>query len=308
MGIQDRKVLRIISKMVKTEVEGEGIPDKGTPQGGVLSPLLSNIVLNDLDQWVAGQWEDFVSKYSYARNDGKYVALKKTRLKEGYIVRYADDFKVLCRDWKTAQKWYHAVRLYLKDRLKLDISPEKSQILNLRKRPSEFLGFTVRAVKKGRKRVALATRSCTTALFWGYTTTSNERIRSASNSHVLPVTYARTSIIVYCKSANMNIQATRHVRMYSTANFNQNISPFTEEGRDMIRKKLQQDIQREVSKLMKSNIPNRSIEYMDNRISRYSMKRGKCEITGMFLYAEDVHCHHYLPTSLGGSVTSLPGD
>lgn len=62
--------------------------------------------------------------------------------------------KIICRDWKSAQKWYHAVVLYLKDRLKLDISPEKSQIVNLRKRESEFLGFTIRANKKGKKRVA----------------------------------------------------------------------------------------------------------------------------------------------------------
>ncbi|MFZ0369495.1 MAG: group II intron reverse transcriptase/maturase, partial [Halobacillus sp.] len=38
--------------------------------------------------------------------------------------------------------------------MKLDISPEKSQIVNLRKRESEFLGFTIRANKKGKKRVA----------------------------------------------------------------------------------------------------------------------------------------------------------
>ena len=69
-------------------------------------------------------------------------------LKEGYLVRYADDFKILCRDWKTAQRWYHAVKLYLKERLKLDVSPEKSKIINLRKRESEFLGFTIRANEK----------------------------------------------------------------------------------------------------------------------------------------------------------------
>ncbi|WP_407604949.1 HNH endonuclease, partial [Pseudomonas aeruginosa] len=42
-------------------------------------------------------------------------------------------------------------------------------------------------------------------------------------------------------------------------------------------------------------------EYMDNRISRYSMKNGKCEITGEFLPAELVHCHHLVPTGLGGT-------
>src|SRR5690625_3241112 len=62
--------------------------------------------------------------------------------------------KILCKDGKTAQKWYHAVKLYLKDRLKLDNSPEKSQVINLRKRESEFLGFTIRANRKGKKRVA----------------------------------------------------------------------------------------------------------------------------------------------------------
>lgn len=47
-------------------------------------------------------------------------------------------------------------------------------------------------------------------------------------------------------------------------------------------------------------MPGRSVEYMDNRLSRYSMVQGKCEITGMFLTANEVHCHHYKPTSLGG--------
>jgi RNA-directed DNA polymerase len=91
MGIQDRKVLRLIGKMLKAEIDGEGTPRKGTPQGGIISPLLSNIVLNDLDQWVAGQWENFETVRKYNQKQAKYSALKKTNLKEGYIVRYADD-------------------------------------------------------------------------------------------------------------------------------------------------------------------------------------------------------------------------
>ncbi|WP_257352403.1 reverse transcriptase domain-containing protein, partial [Pseudalkalibacillus decolorationis] len=127
LGIHDRRVLACISKMLKAEIDKEGIPSKGVPLGGILSTILSNVVLNDLDQWVAGQWEFFPLIKHYKTKEGERYAKKRTNLKEGYLVRYADDFKILCRDGKTAQKWYHAVRLYLKERLKLDISPEKSQ-------------------------------------------------------------------------------------------------------------------------------------------------------------------------------------
>ena len=154
IGIKDKRVLAIISKMLKAPTQGIGIPTKGTPQGGILSPLLSNIVLNDLDWWISNQWENLKTKYEYSRQDHKIKRLKQTDLKQMYIVRYADDFKVFTDSHKSAIKIYHAVKGYLKNQLDLDISPEKSNITNLRKRNSDFLGFSLRAVKKRNKFVA----------------------------------------------------------------------------------------------------------------------------------------------------------
>ena len=65
MGIRDKTLISIISKMLKAEIEGIGIPTKGTPQGGILSPLLANINLNELDHWIASQWQNIPTKYQY---------------------------------------------------------------------------------------------------------------------------------------------------------------------------------------------------------------------------------------------------
>ncbi|SDR02790.1 group II intron reverse transcriptase/maturase [Virgibacillus salinus] len=355
MGIQDRIVLACISKMLKAEIDGEGIPTEGSPQGGLLSTLLSNIVLQDLDQWVADLWEFFPLSKPYQSKVGERNAKKRSNLKEGYLVRYADDFKILCKDGKTAEKWYHAIRLYLKDRLKLDISPEKSQIVNLRKRDSEFLGFTIRANKKGKKRVAhtgikadkkrkikeevkkhirriKASPSALNALLFNSfvlgihhyfkraTHVNPEFSRLAYDlqafiyNHLKPVgkyehpanpppTYKRLYSLGFktFKIASVYLFPLADVKTVNTMGFSPKLTPYTKEGREGIYKRLRPDIQREVGTLMKSTILNRSVEYMDNRISRYSMKMGKCEITGMYLSAPEVHCHHYVPLHLGGT-------
>ncbi|OOM77164.1 group II intron-encoded protein LtrA [Clostridium puniceum] len=154
LGIRDKKLLCIISKMLKAEIENIGIPNKGVPQGGILSPLLSNIVLNELDWWISNQWETFPTDYKYGQNCHKYRAMKKTNLKEIYVVRYADDFKIICRTHDSAKRIYIATQKWLKERLNLDISPDKSRITDMRKSASEFLGFKVKAILKGNKYVA----------------------------------------------------------------------------------------------------------------------------------------------------------
>ncbi|AYE53674.1 group II intron reverse transcriptase/maturase (plasmid) [Priestia megaterium NCT-2] len=154
LGIHDRKLLSVIKSMLKAPIAGEGIPTKGTPQGGILSPLLSNIVLNELDWWISSQWETFKTKSNYSNDSNRYRAINKTKLKKIFIIRYADDFKIMCKTHKQAQNIYHAVKDWLKQRLSLDISPDKSKVINLKRNPSDFLGFEIRAVKKSGKYVA----------------------------------------------------------------------------------------------------------------------------------------------------------
>ena len=148
LGIRDKQLLCILSKMLKAPIQGEGIPTKGVPQGGILSPLLANVVLNELDWWIASQWEEFPQLQRYrARQQYK----RDGTLKQIFLVRYADDFKLFCKCRNDAVRIFAATKLWLKERLGLDISPEKSRIVNLKKGYSDFLGFKLKLRPKSGK-------------------------------------------------------------------------------------------------------------------------------------------------------------
>ena len=156
LGIRDKHLLGKILRMLKAPIKmpnGELIyPTKGTPQGRIISPLLANIVLNELDQWVESNWEEnpIVYKYSITSNGTKhgYDAMRRTNLKEMYIVRYADDFRIFCRTKTAAEKTKIAITQWLKERLKLEVSPEKTRVVNVKRRYSEFLGFKIKVHSK----------------------------------------------------------------------------------------------------------------------------------------------------------------
>lgn len=88
----------------------------------------------------------------YGHQSHTYRALRRSNLKEMYLVRYADDFKIFCRSYKDAVKAFEATKRWLKDRLGLDISPEKSKVINMEQRYSEFLGFKMKVYRKGKVR------------------------------------------------------------------------------------------------------------------------------------------------------------
>ena len=161
LGIRDKKLVYIIKRMLKAPIQFEDgtkvIPEKGTPQGGIISPLLANIVLNELDWWVDSQWQEnpvignYVPQYNadgvIDKSHG-YRGMRSTRLKEMYIIRYADDFRIFCRNADSAARTMAAVTRWLKERLRLDISLEKTRVVNLNKHYSEFLGIKMRLIRK----------------------------------------------------------------------------------------------------------------------------------------------------------------
>ena len=353
LGIKDKALISIISRLLKAEIEGEGVPTKGTPQGGILSPLLSNIVLNELDWWVSNQWETFQSNYKYKHSGSKVKALKKSKLKECYIVRYADDFKVLCRTRSQAIKMNYAIKDFLKTRLHLETSEEKSKVVNLKKNSSEFLGFSFRVKRKGKTRFGHVARSNMTKkakssayikikesikavqkkpcnkTVWHYNTVvmgiqnyyapATEIMNNLSelNSHLNKTLYNRLkSLRKEAKFTDMSNTLQKRYkgnksRLYKIQNivfipiyaqrhktnlcFSQDICNYTANGRDKIHNNLKAISKSVLSYVMKNFIPNRTIEYNDNRISRFIAQYGRCAISGVELGRNDWHCHHKVP-------------
>ncbi|MFZ2253541.1 MAG: group II intron reverse transcriptase/maturase [Minisyncoccia bacterium] len=119
--ISDGKVLGLIESWLEAGVMNEGKTEEtvvGTPQGGVVSPLLANIYLHEMDKQVN--------------------AIAGVRL-----VRYADDFVILCKTKDAAERMLRQVRDFLTG-LKLRLNETKTKIVNVKKDGFEFLGFRLK--------------------------------------------------------------------------------------------------------------------------------------------------------------------
>jgi len=129
--VSDVRVLKLIRRFLQAGMMSEGLVEQrteGTPQGGPLSPLLSNILLNDLDQ-----------------------ELERRQLA---FCRYADDCNIYVRSRVAGDRVMSGIRTFLEDALKLRVNAEKSAVA----RPWErkFLGFSVTAHRESRLRIAPA--------------------------------------------------------------------------------------------------------------------------------------------------------
>ena len=373
LGIRDKQLICIIKEMLKAPIlmpDGSTqYPNKGTPQGGILSPLLANIVLNELDWWISSQWENMPThnefKLFYASKDTAdkskvYNALRKSKLKEMYIVRYADDFKIFCRKRSDTDKIFIAVKQWLKDRLSLEISEEKSKVVNLKKQYSEFLGFKLKVVRKGGKFVVRSHMSdkavkCETerlkeqikAIEFCKNATDQALQISQYNAMVCGIhNYYRYATVVNldCMAIQFQINTVIYnrlkqrlkkqgtiVRKYIAKQYGaskmvryingapicpigyvqtknpmykkKKICKYTAEGREEIHRNLKFDetIMTVLHILARAYLPNRSVEYMDNRVSLYAAQYGKCAVTGKVLWIDEIHCHHKKPISQGGT-------
>jgi RNA-directed DNA polymerase len=121
--VADLRILKLIGQMLKAKVvlpDGTRVStEEGTPQAGPLSPLLSNVVLDEFD---------------------KELARRSLR-----FVRYADDCNIFVRSERAGQRVMGSIRKFLQSRLRLLVNEEKSKVA----RPDEihFLGFRLRKTK-----------------------------------------------------------------------------------------------------------------------------------------------------------------
>ena len=150
IGIRDRRVLSIIKQMLKAGIMNEcETSELGTPQGGIISPLLANIYLNRFDNFITGDFERKRLQKPHTRRDGELQAIRKySNLKTCYYVRYADDWIILTDSQEAAERLKYKAKRYLRDTLKLELSDEKTLITNVTSRPIKFLGVEIRIVKK----------------------------------------------------------------------------------------------------------------------------------------------------------------
>ena len=305
-GVKDKNLLSIISKMLKAEIYGIGVPNKGTPQGGILSPLLANLVLNEFDWWL----------------DSK--SSKGIR-----FVRYADDIKILCPTYSVARDMLDKIIKWLDKRLGLEVCEEKTKITNLKKNYSYFLGFKFKVKLKKKKYVIVSHMSDEALVSVNYKIKKQIRKVKKSNNNKLEKEldnynalvrgihnyydkatnivedlkdiYWNTNKFVYYKMKNVltfkdgsknkipfirgkpliEIGKTSHKAPRYKGN---SINYFSEKSRNTFYKRLKIINLFILEKIVNNPMYYESVEFNDNVISKFCGQLGKYGITKSYMY------------------------
>jgi len=122
--VKDGRVISLINKFLRAPVrEGntERVNEVGTPQGGVISPVLANVLLNELDQELEARGHKFV--------------------------RYADDMMILCKSQKAAERTLASIKTFIEKKLFLRVNEEKTKVCLITDYNLRFLGFGFFAIR-----------------------------------------------------------------------------------------------------------------------------------------------------------------
>jgi len=127
--VSDKRMLKLIRAFLESGVMENGLVspvDEGTPQGGPLSPLLSNLVLDELD--------------------------RELERRQHHFVRYADDCNIYVASERAGKRVMHSVTSFLRRRLKLQVNEAKSAVARPQER--KFLGFSFTSRREPKRRIA----------------------------------------------------------------------------------------------------------------------------------------------------------
>lgn len=157
--ISDQRFFDVINKFFNADILEITLKTtsstEGVPQGSVLSPILSNIYLNELDKFV----ENLMFEFNKGKERRRLKNVRKQKIcysdlydpnfKRIKYARYADDFVVgISGDKKFAKQIMEKVVLFLKTELYLDVSEKKSSLISIVHRQAFFLGFFLKKVPK----------------------------------------------------------------------------------------------------------------------------------------------------------------
>ncbi len=162
MGICDKRILMIIKSMLKAGIMDElNVNPIGTPQGGIISPLLANVYLNSFDWHVANAYLHKQTTKTYSTDGNRMRAIDySSNLAPAHLIRYADDWVLVTGSKEHAEIWKERLKWFLKDKLRLDLSEEKTKITNATEKAVKFLGFEIKMIpENGRGKMGLTTQS-----------------------------------------------------------------------------------------------------------------------------------------------------